>query len=170
MKRTFTAIVCTLLLVAVLAGCGSTNPFDAAAKTFSNDGMTITLTSDFSKQSMDGYTVCYAAKTAAVFALHETNDQFAAAGLNDVTLEQYAALVMQNNSSRNPVAGDDINGCPTILYDFYNEDKDVEYRYLAVMYQADDGFWLVQFASAKDDFDTYEPSFVEAAKSVSFGA
>ena len=26
MKRTFTAIVCTLLLVAVLAGCGSTNP------------------------------------------------------------------------------------------------------------------------------------------------
>ena len=81
-----------------------------------------------------------------------------------MTLEQYAALVMQNNSSRNPVAGDDINGCPTILYDFYNEDKDVEYRYLAVMYQADDGFWLVQFASAKDDFDTYEPSFVEAAK------
>ena len=117
MKRTFTAIVCTLLLVAVLAGCGSTNPFDAAAKTFSDEGMTITLTSDFSKQSMDGYTVCYAAKTAAVFALHETNDQFAAAGLNDVTLEQYAALVMQNNSSRNPVAGDDINGCPTILYD-----------------------------------------------------
>ena len=52
MKRTFTAIVCTLLLVAVLAGCGSTNPFDAAAKTFSNEGMTITLTSDFSKQSM----------------------------------------------------------------------------------------------------------------------
>ena len=58
MKRTFTAIVCTLLLVAVLAGCGSTNPFDAAAKTFSDEGMTITLTSDFSKQSMDGYTVC----------------------------------------------------------------------------------------------------------------
>lgn len=75
MKRTFTAIICTLLLVAVLAGCGSTSPFDAAAKTFSNEGMTITLTSDFSKQSMDGYTVCYAAKTAAVFALHETNDQ-----------------------------------------------------------------------------------------------
>ena len=71
MKRTFTAIVCTLLLVAVLAGCGSTNPFDAAAKTFSDEGMTITLTSDLSKQSMDGYTVCYAAKTAAVFALHE---------------------------------------------------------------------------------------------------
>ena len=33
------------------------------------------------------------------------------------------------------------------------------------MYQADGGnFWLVQFASAKDDFDTYEPGFVEAER------
>ena len=39
MKRTFATIVCTLLLVAVLAGCGSSNPFDAAAKTFSNEGI-----------------------------------------------------------------------------------------------------------------------------------
>ena len=34
MKRTFTTIVCALLLVARLAGCGSTgstNPFDAKA-------------------------------------------------------------------------------------------------------------------------------------------
>ena len=80
--------------------------------------------------------------------------------MEDITLEQYAELVMQANSDKDPVAGDDINGCPTILYDFY----------LTVLYQADDGFWMVQFASVKDDFDTYEPSFVEAAKSVSFGA
>lgn len=49
MKRAFTAIVCTLLLVVVLAGCGSSNPFDASAKTFSDEGLQITLTSDFSK-------------------------------------------------------------------------------------------------------------------------
>ena len=67
-------------------------------------------------------------------------------------------------------AGDDIDGNPTLLYNYYNEDRDLEYRYLTVLYQADDGFWMVQFASVKDDFDTYEPSFVEAAKSVSFGA
>ena len=46
MKRTFTTIVCALLLVAMLAGCGSTgstNPFDAKAKTFDAEGMQITL-------------------------------------------------------------------------------------------------------------------------------
>ena len=96
-------------------------------------------------------------------------DQFAA-GVEDITLEQYAELVMQANSDKDPVAGDDIDGNPTLLYNYYNEDRDPEYRYLTVLYQADDGFWMVQFASVKDDFDTYEPSFVEAAKSVSFGA
>lgn len=90
--------------------------------------------------------------------------------MEDITLEQYAELVMQANSDKNPVAGDNIDGNPTLLYNYYNEDRDLEYRYLTVLYQADDGFWMVQFASVKDDFDTYEPSFVEAAKSVSFGA
>lgn len=66
MKRTFTTIVCALLLVAMLAGCGSTgsNPFDAKAKTFSDDGMQITLTTAFSEEDLEGYTVGYAADTA----------------------------------------------------------------------------------------------------------
>lgn len=74
--------------------------------------------------------------------------------MEDITLEQYAELVMQANSDKDPVAGDDIDGNPTLLYNYYNEDRDLEYRYLTVLYQADDGFWMVQFASVKDDFDT----------------
>ena len=87
MKRTFTTIVCALLLVAMLAGCGSTgstNPFDAKAKTFDAEGMQITLTSDFSQESLEGYTVGYAADTAIVLALHETKAEFAEAGAEDV--------------------------------------------------------------------------------------
>lgn len=55
MKRTFTTIVCALLLVAMLAGCGSTgsNPFDAKAKTFSDDGWQITLTTAFSEEDLE---------------------------------------------------------------------------------------------------------------------
>lgn len=170
MKRTFTTILCTLLLVAVLAGCGSTNPFDAEAKTFSDEGMQITLTTDFSKESLEGYTVGYAADTALVFALHETKAEFADAGVEDVTLEQYLEFVKQANSDKAPVDGEPIDGNPTLLYDFLNEEQNVTYRYLTVVYETDDGFWLVQFASVKDDFDTYEPSFIEAAKSVSFSA
>ena len=103
MKRTFTTIVCALLLVAMLAGCGSTgstNPFDAKAKTFSDDGMQITLTTAFSEEDLEGYTVGYAADTAIVLALHETKAEFADAGAEDVTFEQYVEFVRQANSDK----------------------------------------------------------------------
>lgn len=183
MKRTFTTIVCALLLVAMLAGCGSTggsNPFDAKAKTFSDDGMQITLTTAFSEESLEGYTVGYAADTAIVLALHETKAEFAEAGVEDVTFEQYVEFVRQANSDKAIVDGEPIDGNPTLLYDFLNEEQNVTYllneeqnvtyRYLTVLYESDDGFWMVQFASQKDNFDAYEPSFIEAAKSVSFSA
>ena len=170
MKRTFTTIVCALLLVAVLAGCGSTNPFDAKAKLFDAEGMQITLTTDFSQESLEGYTVGYAADTAIVLALHETKAEFAEAGVEDVTFEQYVEFVRQANSDKELVDGEPIDGNPTMLYDFKNEEQNVTYRYLTVLYEADDGFWMVQFASQKDNFDAYEPSFIEAAKSVSFSA
>lgn len=173
MKRTFTTMLCALLLVAMLAGCGSTgssNPFDAEAKTFSDDGMQITLTTDFSKESLEGYTVGYAAKTAIVLALHETKAEFAEAGAEDVTFEQYVEFVRQANSDKAIVDGEPIDGNPTLLYDFLNEEQNVTYRYLTVLYESDDGFWMVQFASQKGNFDAYEPSFIEAAKSVSFSA
>ena len=173
MKRTFTTIVCALLLVAILAGCGSTgstNPIDAKAKTFDAEGMQITLTTDFSQESLEGYTVGYAAKTAIVLALHETKAEFAEAGVEDVTFEQYVEFVKGANEDKEIVDGEPIDGNPTLLYDFLNEEQNVTYRYLTVLYESDDGFWMVQFASQKDNFDAYEPSFIEAAKSVSFSA
>ena len=68
------------------------------------------------------------------------------------------------------ILGEPIDGNPTLLYDFLNEEQNVTYRYLTVLYESDDGFWMVQFASQKDNFDAYEPSFIEAARSVSFSA
>lgn len=131
MKRTFTTIVCALLLVAMLAGCGSTgstNPFDAKAKTFSDDGMQITLTTAFSEEDLEGYTVGYAADTAIVLALHETKAEFADAGAEDVTFEQYVEFVRQANSDKELVDGEPIDGNPTLLYDFLNEEQNVTYR------------------------------------------
>ena len=161
-------ILLPLLLIVLLAGCGSTgstNPFDAKAKTFSDDGMQITLTTAFSEEDLEGYTVGYAADTAIVLALHETKAEFADAGAEDVTFEQYVEFVRQANSDKELVDGEPIDGNPTLLYDFLNEEQNVTY-----LYESDDGFWMVQFASQKSNFDAYEPSFIEAAKSVSFSA
>ena len=89
--------------------------------------------------------------------------------MEDITLEQYAELVMQANSDKDPVAGDDIDGNPTLLYNYYNEDRDLEYRYLTVLYQADDGFWMVQFAVSDENAEQCRAQISEWAKSVKFG-
>ena len=41
-KKNVAALMAAALTASMLAGCGSTNPFDAAAKTFSNDRITFT--------------------------------------------------------------------------------------------------------------------------------
>ena len=105
-----------------------------------------------------------------MLALHETKAEFAEAGAEDVTFEQYVEFVRQANSDKELVDGEPIDSNPTLLYDFLNEEQNVTYRYLTVLYESDDGFWMVQFASQKSNFDAYEPSFIEAAKSVSFSA
>lgn len=142
------------------------NPFSAEEKLFSSDGMEITLTKAFRKTSVDGYTVCYDSSKVAVFALKEAFSL--AEGLEEMTLDDYRKLVLQANESKNPQRGEDIDSIQTMVYNFYNQEKNTEYRYLSAMYKAGDAFWLVQFACEKDVFDEYQPHFVEAAKSVAF--
>ena len=167
MKRTATLFLCILLVAATAVGCALfSDPFSADKKTFSSNGMEITLTKAFKETSFEGYTVCYDSSKAAVFALKE---EFSLTeGLEALTLEQYHDLVLQANAAKNPERGENVGSIPTMLYNFYNEEKKTEYRYFAAMYKADDAFWIVQFACEEDLFDTYEPYFVEAGKTVVF--
>lgn len=169
MKRIAITVLCLLLTAALLAGCVfSAEPFAAEKQEFSSNGMSITLTKGFKETSQQGYTVCFDSSRAAVFALKE--EFTLAEGLGDLTLKEYCDLVFQSNADKSPEHGDDINGNPTMIYQFYNEDTKVEYHYLAVMYKASDAFWLVQFACDVEHAEEYEPYFIEAAKTVTFAA
>ena len=166
MKKIASLFLCAFLLLTA-AGCApQSNPLSAEDKLFSSDGMEITLTKAFRKTSVDGYTVCYDSSKVAVFALKEALSL--AEGLEEMTLDDYRKLVLQANESKNPQRGEDIDSIQTMVYNFYNQEKNTEYRYLSAMYKAGDAFWLVQFACEKDVFDEYQPHFVEAAKSVAF--
>lgn len=92
---------------------GSTNPFDAKAKTFSDDGMQITLTTAFSEEDLEGYTVGYAADTAIVLALHETKAEFAdaRAGRRDIRAV-CRVLSGRRTSDKELVDGEPIDGNP----------------------------------------------------------
>ena len=135
------------------------------AKTFSSNGVTITLTNEFRKTSAENYTVVYDSKNVAVFVLKEAF--ILADGFEDNTLEQYADLVKQANhlSSSETKTVDGLTG---FEYDSTNPETNDTYRYFTYVYKTDDAFWTVQFVTPIKNVETYKSEITEWAKSVKF--
>ncbi len=165
MKKTITLFllftICALTLTSCFASIGSSDP-----QVFKKEGMELTLTKEFRESEYEGYTAVYDSRNVAVFALKESFSLLE--GLEDYSLEDYAALVMQNNNQASSAAPSSNNGLTWFEYDFFNEEEDVTYHYFTYMYKASDAFWIVQFAANVEKLDTYGDKIVEWAKSVKF--
>lgn len=161
MKR-FLLVLTTLVLLVSLVSCGEAKP-----KTFTAEGVSVTLTDDFTKCSVDGYTVAYDSKDVAVLVLKEAFSDFQGV---ELTLNEYASLVRQSNLSRNPTEVIEKDGVYTMEFSFFNEDEEVTYKYLCAMYESDDAFWLIQFACKESSYDSLADTLMTYAKSVSFDA
>ena len=135
-------------------------------KTFDDNGMSITLTNEFSKVEVEERTNCYGSEKVAVLALKE--DFSLVEGFSDYTLEQYRDLVVENNSSLSSVELKETEGLLGFEYDFYNADADKTLRYFSYVYKADDAFWMVQFATETKYVEELSPKIIEWAKSVTF--
>ncbi len=151
------SLVCLLLCAVLLcaAACGSAEP-----KTFTKEGMSITLTSDFRESAQEGFTVCYDSRKLAVLALKESYDLFASMG--DITLEEYGQLVLSANSLDSSLETE--NGLT-----FFSHDKYVNntyYTYHCFVFQGTDAFWLVQFACKTGDAEALKDTIFSYAKSI----
>ncbi|MBQ8358567.1 MAG: hypothetical protein IJX37_01445 [Oscillospiraceae bacterium] len=134
-------------------------------KTFSSNGMTITLTDEFRETDIENYTVAYDSKNVAVFALKEA---FALAdGFEDYTLEQYADLVIQVNNLGSAEMKT-VEGLALFEYNFTNPETNDVYQYFSYVYKTNDAFWLIQFATLNENVDEYAQQITEWAKSVEF--
>ena len=143
----------------------SDDTVDAEPKTFSAQGMQITLNSDFSEESFENFTVCYGAHDVAVFALKEPFSLMV--GLEDYTPEQYGQLVLQSNG----MTDFELQTTDGILYFEYEADDEETkntYYYFSTIHKAADAFWLIQFVSDADEAEEYLPYFLEWARSISF--
>jgi hypothetical protein len=114
---------------------------------------------------IEGYTTCFDSSTVAVYVLKE--DFSLMVGFEDYTLDQYADLVMQANSVRNPQRTD-AEGLTCMKYSYFNAEKNQEYTYLASLYKSDNAFWMVQFVCKSDDYAEHEAYFIDRAKTVAF--
>ena len=158
-------IVClSLCLAFVLSGCSflGGNYLNAKDKTFSKAGMSIVLTDKFSEKEMVSYTATYDSQRVAVLTLKEEFDL--AEGASDLTLDEYAQFVLDNNNLEADIKTK--GGLVTFEYDKQVSGKHIQY--FAAVYKASDAFWLVQFGCEADQYEELSDLILKWAKSVTF--
>ena len=160
MKKLLSLVLVLVLLVA-LVSCGKAQP-----KTFTSSGMSITLTSAFKENPQEGYTTCYDSAKVAVFVLKESFS--IQPGVENLTLDEYAALVRQSNASKSPSEITTQDGIYSMEYTFLNESENQTYSYYCTMFKSSDAFWLVQFACKEGDYASYKETFLNWAKTITF--
>lgn len=138
------------------------------SKEFSSDGMTITLTDEFVKTSMAGFTVCYDSKDVAVFALKE--DFSIVDGLENYTIHQYGDAAIKNNNLGSSVKLKTGHGLVYAEYEATNPETKEAYSYFIVFYKTSDSFWLVQFCSLTEKYQDNRKTFIDWAKKVEFSS
>lgn len=163
-----------LIIVAALVGAlggflatdGLFDAFNPApeAKTFSSDGMQITLTEEFTKTEYSGFTACYDSRNAAVLVLKESFSIVENHG--NQTVEEYAQLVLDVNGFDSSVAVQTSNDL--VWFQYVADTGDGIYYYFCVAYKTDDAFWLVQFTTTENQAEDMFESFILWAKSVTF--
>ncbi len=133
-------------------------------KSFTSNGLSITLTEDFVKSSQPGYTVCYDSESVAVIALKESFSL--QAGIKDWTLEHYADLVKSSNAAHSPSTPKKVGDRMVMEYTFYNSETKITYHYYTCMYKGSDAFWTIQFVCNVNEIAQHKADMVKWADSV----
>ncbi|MCX4253807.1 hypothetical protein [uncultured Clostridium sp.] len=155
-KRTILLVASLLLLV---CGCS------LAKEEYSNDHFTITMEKGFTEKELASMTVYYESKKALMSGLKESFESLAAVDIDENTsIEDYGKAVIENNKANYELKEKD--GVHYFTYE--KEASGKKFFYLASVYKTDDAFWLFNFACDEKNKDTYEPLFLEWAKSVDF--
>jgi hypothetical protein len=90
------------------------------------------------------------------------------AGLDKMTLDEYAKLVRQANTSKSPSEITKHESFQSMEYTFLNEQEKQTYSYFTTMFKGPDAFWMIQFASKEEDYASHKDTFLEFANSVKF--
>ena len=149
------------VMMGCLVGCGQ----EVQSKTFSEQGMSITLTNEFKEFDAGEFTVGYESKNVAVIALKEEFSLME--GFEDYTLEEYGNLVLKNNEM-DFCELNTAEGLTYFEYLYTDPESEEDYQYFSCVYKAEDSFWLIHFVTLADSLGVYADQMLTWAKSVEF--
>lgn len=123
-------------------------------------GISLYAVEGMEEQNAPGFTACIGSRKAIILVLEDNKEEHA---LEDLTLEEYAALVSQANDLDEFALDNYGNLC----VDFYSTDADgVEYYNNLTVKEIGDSFWVFQMTCAADDQAAYAREFSIWATSI----
>lgn len=137
-------------------------------ETFAAGEMRITLHGGFREVKQENVFACYGTKDVAVFVIKESPKQIAE--LEGISLDTYGRMLLEANQFDESIVLQKLEGLTYFEYLATNPETGEDWIYFSVIYQSEDAYWLVQFATLEKNMDKYAQSFVQWAQSVEFVA
>ena len=163
------AVALTLLFqmfVVFLCGVSAFKLITDERKTFTKDGMSITLTKSFHEEKNENYAFTYVSEDVAVlvsqvpFYLIESG--------KSRTLNDYAELIMRQNTQVHNVEHKHTDGLNYLEYQEYERRTEKTTCYLISLYKSEDSFWMVTFVCSEEYMQEHRAELIAYAQSVSF--
>lgn len=140
---------------------GFLNSDVAEPKTFVKEDFKIVLTDDFEQTQEAGCFTAYGSKAVAVLVIREN-----AADFENMTLEEYGALILKTNNRADLELHKDGE---LVWCEYTDTPSNQELYYRVVCYQSEDAFWIVNFATPATNREKYKEIFTQWAGSVEVG-
>ncbi|MBR5273030.1 MAG: hypothetical protein IKU25_06540 [Clostridia bacterium] len=166
-KGIIITIICVVIgcLIGLLPTIFSRN-MEVESKTFSSNGLTITLTNEFKESEAEGYDVCLLSKKISLCAFKEGFYDYGD-DMSDVSLEEYAQLLIEANDLQLITSVQTVDDLTYFEYDA-KEESGITYTYFVVVYKSDNAFWMLSFSTSRNKAQEFRPDMIEWAKSVKF--
>ena len=157
-KRAF----CSFIVFVLLFGLCACDPTE---KVFSANGMSITLTDEFSKEKDYYGMLYYDSEEAQVYIAKEEFSVLEEKGeRTDYTLKGYADYLLKSISVTAEIKTEE----DITIFEYAKKPEDVSYSYFVAVFKTSDAFWYFQFACESDLMNEYRPLFKTWAKSIEF--
>lgn len=134
-------------------------------KTFSHDGMSMTLTDEFISTKQANFDFTYATEDVVVVGLKESFADYPQ--LESYTQAQYGNAVIQNNGLQYSIVQQK-DGMVFFEYDATSGGSKEEYHYVSYVFKTDEAFWMIQFATLKTDAAEYADQIKQWADTITF--
>lgn len=158
-KYLLTITVLSFMLV-VLSGCSIMFIKD---KTFTNEGLSITLTNQFYEKDHISFTSYYESDRMLVVVIKEKFSSLSMVGITkNSTVEDYLKIVISANKHNTSLIED--SDVPYFTYERSESGKD--FKYFATAVKGSDSFYLVQFCVISDTYDKLKDDIVKYASSM----